>query len=299
MGSRKSGKLAFKLRSLGWKFARKFLKTTTVHTKHGILTIDTRDRYISKSLYCKREYELDLMLETTAHLRAAGLLPEKGRGTVLDIGANMGVTSVGLLYHNEFERAVAVEPDPRNFSLLKSNMERNGFAERSICLQLALSDKNGKLQFELSDTNFGDHRVRVAGESKTADLYQEAGRSLIEVDTKPLDDVILTIPPSFRDSLTLIWMDVQGFEGFVFRGGEKIFKTNIPVATEIWPYGIRRAGMSKEDFCNIVERTWPHYWMLRGQRHKKRFVKYPTSIFGTVFDELGPDGAYENVLFTR
>jgi hypothetical protein len=39
--------------------------------------------------------------------------------------------------------------------------------------------------------------------------------------------------------------------------------------------------------------------MLRGPGRAKRFVRYPSAIFDTVFDEIGPDGAYENVLFTR
>ncbi|MBI3817130.1 MAG: FkbM family methyltransferase [Planctomycetes bacterium] len=283
-----------------WKIARKCLRSVTVDTRHGKLTVDTRDRYIAKSLYCKREYEIDLMLQTTAHLRACGLLPEKGRGTVLDIGANMGVSSVGFLYNHEFERAVAVEPDPRNFDLLKRNMQQNGFGERSLCLQYALSDRAGKLEFELSESNFGDHRVRVAGAgADKADLYQEKGRRVIEVETVTLDALLQSLPGAFRDSLALVWMDVQGFEGFVYRGGRGIFASPIPVATEIWPYGIRRAGMTREEFCDIIRSTWPHYWMLRGQRKKKHFVKYPTSIFDTVFDEIGFEGAYENVLLTH
>lgn len=300
MGSGKSGKLDFKLRSLGWKFARKFLDNVTVATRHGRLTVDTHDRYIAKSLYCKREYELDLMLSTTAHLRAKGLIPEKGRGTVLDIGANMGVSSVGLLHNGEFERAVAIEPDPRNFNLLKKNMHQNGFDDRGLCLQYAVSDKPGKLEFELSDTNFGDHRVRHAGSrAASGELYQESARKVIEVEARTLDEIVATLPAAFRDTLSLVWMDVQGFEGYVFRGGPKTFGSHIPVATEIWPYGILRTGMSRADFCKIIQSTWTHYWMPRGQRKKKHFVQYPIEIFDTVFDELGLEGAYENVLLTH
>jgi hypothetical protein len=97
----------------------------------------------------------------------------------------------------------------------------------------------------------------------------------------------------------MVWMDVQGFESFVIRGGAALFRTDIPLATEIWPYGIARAGVTRADFCELVKSTWPYYWMLRGERRRRHFVRYPTSVFETVFDELGDDGAYDNVLLTH
>lgn len=262
------------------------------------MTVDTRDRFIAKSLFCRGEYELDLMLATTAHLRAIGLLGPRGTGTMLDIGANMGVTSVGMLHNQEFARAVAIEPDPHNFALLQKNAGQNGLHDRIICIQCAASDRPGQLQFELSNTNFGDHRVRGTGPAGSNEIYQESGRRVIHVEARPLDDMIAALPPEFRDSLALLWMDVQGFEGSVFRGASQLLKSPIPIATEVWPYGIARAGMSKADFCELIQASRPYYWMLRGPRGRQHFVKYPTSIFETVFDEVGDSGGYDNVLLT-
>jgi FkbM family methyltransferase len=300
MSSRTEGRAKYKFRSFCWKLLRRVRSTVTIPTKQGLLTVDCADRYIAKSLYCRREYELDLMLLVTSHLRAAGMLPAKGQGTFLDIGANMGVTCVGMLTAGEFERAVAIEPGPRNFELLRRNVEQNGLAGRIHCLHCAVSDRSGTLQLELSDTNFGDHRVRTsAAIESNGERFAESRRRVIEIESKRLDDVAAALPAPFAGPIALVWMDVQGYEGHVIQGGARIFGSGAPLATEIWPYGIRRSGMTQERFCDIVRSTWPSFWMLRGQRHRQRFVRYPTSVFDTVFDELGFEGAYDNVLLTR
>ncbi|MFN0205532.1 MAG: FkbM family methyltransferase [Planctomycetota bacterium] len=300
MSSTQERRATYKFRSFCWKFVRKINKTATIRTKQGLLTVDTADRYIAKSLYCHREYEQDLMSRVAEHLRAVKLAPAKGTGTFVDIGANMGVTTVGMLYNKEYERAVAVEPDPRNFKLLERNVTQNGFGNRVICIESALSDRAGKIEFELSDTNFGDHRIRAAGTARAnGEIYQESKRRVIEVATRPLDELWASLPAEFTKSLAVIWMDVQGFEASVIRGGMQLFRTPVALSTEIWPYGIQRSGISAFDFCELIKSIWPYYWMLRGERRNKRFVRYPTSIFETVFDELGFDGAYNNVLLTH
>jgi FkbM family methyltransferase len=300
MSSRAVGRATYAVRSLCWKVIRRVRRSVTLRTRHGLLTVDCADRCIAKSLFCRGEYELELMLRTTAHLRGAGLLPPKGTGTLLDIGANMGVTSVGLLHHGEFHGAVAIEPDARNYALLQRNVRQNGLDARTVCLSCAISDRNGKLAFELSDSNFGDHRLRVGDvPPDTKERYAESRRQVVEVESRRLDDVVGALPPELARSLALAWIDVQGFEGYVFAGGQRVWATGLPVMAEIWPYGIRRSKMTAEAFCEIVRSTWSSYWMVRGAPKRPHFVRYPTTCFETVFDELGFDGGYDNVMFTR
>lgn len=299
MTSRTAGRAKRKLRSLLWKLHRLAGETATFRTRHGILTVDTSDRTIARSLYCNRAYELDWMLEVASHLRSTGHLPAKGRGTVVDLGANMGVTSVGWLHVGEFERAIAVEPDPRNFALLERNLAQNGFASRAVCLQCAVGDRDGVLAFERSDTNFGDHRVRLGAPGAAAERFGESSREVIEVQCRTLDGLLSSLPVEFTKELALVWMDVQGFEAHVLRGGPRTFGTGVALATEVWPYGLQRAGTTPEEFCGLVRGYYPHYWIARGPKRAPRFVRYPTEMFHTVFDEVGFEGAYENVLFTR
>jgi FkbM family methyltransferase len=300
MSDRQVAKIRVRLRTWRWNLARRLKTTVTVPTRHGLLSLDTSDRYIARTLYRKREYELGLMLQTVAHLRAIGMVPAKGAGTFLDVGANLGVTCLGMLTHGEFERAIAIEPAPRNFDLLRRNVHQNGFDARVICVQVAVSDRPGTLSFELSDTNLGDHRVRVgAGADPHPDRYRESQRSVISVRSETIDATLASLPVEYTDDLALVWMDVQGFEGFAIRGGGRLFGAGRPTVIEVWPYGLRRTGMAMGEFVDLVRAHWSRFWMLRGPKRNRHFVPYPVSVFETVFDELGFDGEYENVILTR
>jgi hypothetical protein len=85
---------------------------------------------------------------------------------------------------------------------------------------------------------------------------------------------------------------VQGYEGYVFRGASAFLSKGVPTVTEIWPEGIRSAGMSLEAFTDIVKSKWSDYWVLRGER----FIRYPIAMFDRYLEEIAfEDG---NVIFT-
>ncbi len=283
-------------RLLLWNFNRRFKKSVTILTKQGKFTISYQDNFISKSLFCRREYELDLMLKTTALIQGFEQSRPKGEGTVLDIGANMGIISVGMIHKGLVKKAVAIEPEPQNFFLLQHNIRQNGLEDKVLCLPFAASDKSGKIQFEISDANFGDHRVRSnLFANNSPELYQESSRRIIEVESNQLDRIIEKLPESFIKEISIIWIDVQGYEGYVFLGGKHLLAKGIPVIAEIWPYGMKRAGMDGKQFCEIAKDIWSGYWVMQ----KGEFVKYPISALSTLFDELGYDGGHSNVIFTQ
>ena len=279
-----------------WGLNKRFRKSVTAVTKQGRFTVLTADDAIGKVLYARGQYELELMTKATALLRSLGRCPPRGQGTIADIGANNGVISVGMLYTGQFARAIAIEPEPRNFSLLQYNIKQNGFENDIICLPYAASSQEGELVFELSSDNFGDHRVRTnsvvhEGEEK----FGESGRRVIRVKSQTLDALLLNVPDSFSSSLALVWVDVQGYEAFVFRGGQKLFSKSVPVVSEIWPYGMLRAGVTKEYYSKIAKDTWSSYWVLR----RGRFVKYPIETLDLFYDELGMEGDSDNIIFTQ
>lgn len=279
-----------------WNIYRRFRKSVTVTTKQGvfILTLEVDDS-ILKSLFINREYELDLVSDAMCFIRKLKELP-KGKGTVLDIGANNGVISIGMLVTGELEKAVAIEPEPRNFLILKHNVGLNNLEGVITCLNYAVSDSKSTLQFELSERDYGDHRIRKSlSDTKLKELHDESKRQVINVETNTLDNLLADLDERFCKDISVIWIDVQGHEGYVFLGAKGLLSRDIPVVSEIWPYGIQRSGMSQETFCSIVGEIWTAYWVQR----RGRFVKYPIDVFYTYFDELGYDGGFDNVIFTR
>lgn len=281
-----------------WEINRRFRRSVTVSTKQGVFTVFLLpDDSIGKCLYVYGQYELDLISNAMAFLRSIQKCPPKGKGTIIDIGANNGVISIGMLHTGELEKAIAVEPEPRNFSLLEHNVKQNGLNSRVICLPYAVSHQKGKIVFELSDTNFGDHRVRTNSHVvNSAELYHESGRRVITVDADQLDNLLTNVLESFTENIAVIWVDVQGYEGYVFMGAKNLLSKGIPVVSEIWPYGIRRAGMLQQQYCDIAKSFWANYWVWR---RGGKFVRYPIHTLDIFFEELGYDGDFDNVIFTR
>ncbi|MFM7070895.1 MAG: FkbM family methyltransferase [Planctomycetota bacterium] len=157
-------------RRFRWRVSGALCGQITVDTRQGKLTVSTADQIIGKSLFLHGGFEDAYVAATLSFLRAEGMLPAKGTGTVVDIGANLGVISIGMMRDAEFARAIAIEPDPYNFSLLQRNTRQNGLTPATFaCLRRAVSDRAGEVPFELSKDNFGDHRVRELGDEGNFD----------------------------------------------------------------------------------------------------------------------------------
>lgn len=288
--------LAHEWRRQRWNLATHTRNTVRVTTRQGVFILASdSDDPIGRSLYARKQYEMELMSGAVQLLRSQGMIPERGRGTLVDIGANNGVTSIGFLHLGEFHRAIAIEPEPRNQELLRRNVDANGFTERIICLPVALSSRAGVVDFELSDTNRGDHRIRSGVALPEADeRFKEGRRPVIPVQADTLDHVLGRIPGHVTDDIALLWADVQGHEGHVFEGAGALLSRPLPAVIEVWPYGLRRAGMTQDDFSGIVARSWSNYWVLRNGR----FIRYPIDVLYAYFDELGEHGS-GNVILTR
>ena len=216
---------------------------------------------------------------------------------MIDVGANIGVISIGLLLEGYIDLALAIEPEPNSFALLRKNVEQNGLSDRMLCLPLAVSEEATTLILELSPDNLGDHRIRDVPASGASEHMQESYRKTIQVPSLPLNRVLrlAEVQRAGLPSPSFIWIDVQGYEGHVFKGAKEVLESGMPTIAEIWPYGILRSGMSLEDFIDTVRALWSDYWIDR----RGRWVRYPLTVFARYLDELGSHGYFENVIFTK
>ena len=284
------------LRRLVWKILGKLTKSVTVRRKQGTYTVLTQDYAIGRSLYVFGEHEYEFSVRCLKLLLEQGYIPRDERVVLLDIGANIGIIGIGLIRSGMVAAAIAMEPEPRNFALLQRNVAQNNLSDKIVCVQCAASASVGTLSFELAGWNLGDHRVR-ARSPLHIEVDHESGRKSIKVQSIPLDDLesLTAVRAASLPGFRVMWIDVQGHEGFVFKGATKLLRDGMPTIAEIWPYGILRSGMSLSEFCEVISARWSHFYLER----RGRFIKYPLSIFPSYLDELGSDEAYGNVIFVR
>lgn len=262
----------------------------TVLTRQGVFEISSFETPISKSLVVDLSFLLDENLEYIQFLRQIKKLPQENDGVILDIGANNGVLSLGLLHNCQFSKAVCIEPEPNNSLALWTNANLSQFPDNVLVYSCAASNKDGSSFLELSPENFGDHRLRY---SNSSGAYKEEQRKTFEVTTRSLDSIFETIPKEFSN-ISLAWIDVQGWEWYVLDGGRNLFSQNIPVVCEIWPYGIYRSGISTEIFCDKVQEYWTGYW--RKQDNGFRF--FHISSLPSLFQEL-VEITFTDVIFVK
>ena len=156
-------------------------------------------------------------------------------GTYLDIGANIGMTTIPIAQYNQRVKCYAFEPEPVNYRNLQRNIAENCPSSNIETFQLALHEREEVLPFEIADGNLGDHRLHF--ETSLPAKQNEMGRKIIEVRCVRLDDLPIELAgPIFAK------IDTQGAEPYVFAGGSKTLAKADAILVEWSPYHMARLG---------------------------------------------------------
>lgn len=128
----------------------------------------------------------------------------KDRGTALDIGAHYGTWSVGFAQAG-FRKVLSFEPMPDVHEVLKNNAAGHDSIETYM---FALGEKRKEVLMDRGEENTGQGHINAA---------KQPGNVIVV----PLDEFQY-------DDLDLIKMDVEGYEYFVLKGGQKTIMKHKP-----------------------------------------------------------------------
>lgn len=172
-------------------------RVQVVNGRYGPCHVFAHDEYLGRSVVSYGEYNKD---ECEYITRLAAMRP----GLVLDIGANIGNISQALVASGH--RVVAFEPQPEVFALLKLN------CPTAECYNVALGAEKATLQMPAVDYsrpgNFGALEI--------------GGGTGLAVEVRTLDSF------AFQD-VSLLKIDVEGFEESVLRGGIETIRRCQPI----------------------------------------------------------------------
>ena len=216
------------------------------------LLIPTDDLEIGRVVFATGGYERLYMARAVEEMARLGFQPA-GR-TFVDIGANIGTSTIDALLEFGFARAVCFEPEKRNFRLLAANVALNGLEDRVQAYPTALSDEAGLRLLNTSATNRGDNRIIAADQS-----IRDGCENIVEVECRRFDDLVddgsITL-----DEVGLIWLDAQGHEPSVLKGAGKAMAAGIPVVMEYLPAALQASGtlgaleaMIREHYTTVID----------------------------------------------
>jgi FkbM family methyltransferase len=159
--------------------------------------------------------------------------------TVVDIGANIGISTLTMLAQRKDIRVVCFEPASRYFPFLERNMRQNHLDDSVTCVSLGINEKRCQEVLHVNSTtasaataNYGHRRVRS------------------EVMTcVPLDEY-------FSENVgvpALIKIDTDGFEMEVIKSGRTLLGRYHPLLfLEFSPALLERAGHDPMELLELL-----------------------------------------------
>jgi FkbM family methyltransferase len=151
-------------------------------------------------------------------------------GTLLDVGAHIGLVAIGVA-RSCAAHCLAFEPAPENYRLLCRNVARQGLEQRIEPFAYALDAETAPSELALSEDNSGDHRL--LGHARA-----QSGRS-VAVASARLDDLLAG---RALQAPVVMKLDTQGAEARVVAGARASLAHVEHVVLEYWPAGLHRMG---------------------------------------------------------
>jgi FkbM family methyltransferase len=173
---------------------------------------------------------------------------------VIDVGGNVGTYALYIAKRvGPSGRVISLEPTSTNLAYLKRNAEANGFSQ--IILEgVAAGAEPGEVRINLSETNFGAHRVAV--DSDDSGAYEMA-------PMVRLDDLV---ERHALEHVDFIKIDVEGFEHQVLLGAQETLRTRDPVLLiEHLKSGEDRYQVSRASTAELLGSFGYHPYCLRRQ----------------------------------
>lgn len=142
------------------------------------------------------------------------LRQEARRGTLVDVGANVGLMS--MLLADVFEYGLLFEPNPLAAARARENVQLNNLPFQVH--EVALSDWVGSVRFE--------DRGGVHTCNRTVSDFATDSRTIM-VPSSTLDQFLAQRPP-LKKPITVIKIDVEGHENAVLRGMGGLLQSQRP-----------------------------------------------------------------------
>lgn len=137
---------------------------------------------------------------------------------IIDGGANLGFHTICFASLADKGTVYSFEPQPLIFNILSTNILLNGATDIVKQFRLGLSNTKEILKMTPLDEQIFSE-----------DCINWGGRGLTLSEDGEEEVVLTTIDELNLSKLDFVKLDVQGFEYETFEGGEKTFKSNLPI----------------------------------------------------------------------
>ena len=205
--------------------------------------------YSASRLWLERRLESVYRTDRTLISYLIGANP-----VLIDIGANVGIISLGVWADSKGSGAIAaIEPHPRTFNYLARNVSLNN-ASIDI-FPVCLGATHGTDSVAFSDSS-SDECNAVCDTSyyidQSPDLYQVDSSKTLMYLSPTLDALFPPNCPKYGKTIDLIKVDTEGFEFFVFQGSTRCLQRSKYIYFEYWSKLANKYGYSLSDIISLL-----------------------------------------------
>ena len=198
-----------------------------INTRHGRMNIQHPQDYISKMLIERGEYEW-YVVDIVSQLCAG-----HSNGTILDIGANIGIVCLPIAKQYPGYQVYAFEAQAYVAGMLEENIRLNNLSNIAVH-SYALGEKDYTISVAHPKYNQAENigafslDPYVRDQSEIARGYGDD----VMIPVKTLDSI------QFDQPIRCIKLDVEGYEERILLGGLKTLEKHNypPIVYELWGY---------------------------------------------------------------
>ncbi len=206
--------------------------------------------------------------------------------TVVEIGANLGyyTTLISSLVGPSGE-VHAFEANPRLYDILSSNVNINGFLDRTKVINKAVYERSGQLDFFALQKHQGGSRVLPFSEEFVKFYNDQVVK--ISVPTITLDEYWRRQ----KKNIDIIKIDAEGSEPFIVLGMKEIIDSqeNLVLVCEFSKPFFEGSKKSPVEFLNFFEK----------RNFSLSKINYLGQIIPTTVDEIIRSPHHEELVFQK
>jgi FkbM family methyltransferase len=162
-------------------------------------------------------------------------LMKNENGSILDVGANIGIMTAHLSKNFPKDSILSIEPMPDNLAVLAKVIAKRNLKNVTV-FPVAVGSESGKLKMIMPT----DGKAKLQGLShvKTDEITEWNVGEEFEVEVKTLDELFE------NEQIQGIKMDVENYEFHALTGAKKILEIQRPIVyTELWDNDNRKKCM--------------------------------------------------------
>lgn len=235
-----------------WNDAQKIMPYRTCKVSDDIIYLSCSEdqvipdeMFLSGMNYAKATIDIFFELKQKFYNRDSG----KESGYFLDIGANIGTTSIYVKKKiNNNLRVIGFEAGKSNYDLFRINCILNQVEDIKV-EWLGISNANTKKKFGYNVQNSGGSWIRND---------DAEGDNISLIETRKLDDYLKNNNIE-AESIDYIWIDTEGHEGEIIEGAMETLRTKrIPLLQEFNPLAYLDKN-TLEKYCKNISIVYDNF----------------------------------------